>query len=167
MPATVTVPFVIAQHMPEGFSKLLAERLGRVSNRPSVVVEDGTLVQPNHLYLAPGGSHLALQRVGASIRCKLSVLPDVGIHPSADVLFHSAAEVWAAAVLGVVLTGMGSDGLDGSMHLHRIGATVLAQDEATSVVWGMPRAVTEAGVAAVLPLSEIAVEIARRVGGAR
>lgn len=161
LPASVTVPIVIAQHMPAGFSGLLAERLARVSGREAVLAEEGMILTAQRVYLAPGGTHLSLTRSGVSVRCHLSSLPDVGIHPSADVLFHSAADVWGPAVIAVVLTGMGSDGLDGALHIHRAGGVVFAQDEATSVVWGMPRAVAESGVASVLPLSEIPEAIAR------
>jgi two-component system chemotaxis response regulator CheB len=161
LPATVSVPIIIAQHMPVGFSNLLAERIARVSGREAVLAEEGMFITAQHVYLAPGGTHLSLTRSGASVRCHLSPLPDVGIHPSADVLFHSAADVWGPAVVAVVLTGMGSDGLDGALHIHRAGGVVFAQDEATSVVWGMPRAVAEAGIASVLPLSEIPEAIAR------
>lgn len=159
----IGTPIVIAQHMPESFTKLLAERLTRVSKRQVDLAENGMPLQAGRVVMAPGGAHLSLKKDGGLVRCRLSVTPDVGIYPSADILFSSAVEIWNEAVMGVVLTGMGSDGLAGSHAIHRAGGVVLAQDEASCVVWGMPRAVTEAGIASVLPLANIAEAINQRV----
>lgn len=159
----INVPIIVAQHMPESFTKLLAERLSRVANRPVELAENGMPLQANKVLVAPGGTHLSLVREGAITRCRLSKTPDVGIYPSADVLFTSAVEVFGPAVLGVVLTGMGSDGLQGGNAIHRAGGSMIAQDEASCVVWGMPRAVTEAGIADVIRLEEIATAVNARV----
>lgn len=159
----VGVPIVVAQHMPVSFTKLLAERLARVSKRTVELAEHGMPLQAGRVVVAPGGTHLSLKKEGGLVRCRLSPTPDVGIYPSADILFSSAVEVWHGAVLGVVLTGMGSDGLAGSNAIHRAGGSVLAQDEASCVVWGMPRAVTEAGIASTMPLNSIAEAINQRV----
>jgi two-component system, chemotaxis family, protein-glutamate methylesterase/glutaminase len=161
--ADIDVPIVIAQHMPASFTKLLAERLTRVSKRTVELAEHGMPLQAGKVVMAPGGAHLSLKKEGGLVRCRLSATPDVGIYPSADILFSSAAEIWNASVLGVVLTGMGSDGLAGSTAIHRAGGAVLAQDEESCVVWGMPRAVTEAGIASVLQLVDIAEVINQRV----
>jgi two-component system chemotaxis response regulator CheB len=161
--ADIKVPLIIAQHMPETFTKLLAERLSRTYGREVQLAEHGMPLHANKVIVAPGGSHLSLRRDGVLIRCQLSTTPDVGIYPSADILFASAAEVWRAAVLGVVLTGMGSDGLAGSNAIHRAGGSIIAQDEASSVVWGMPRAVAEAGIAEILQLQDISAAINQRV----
>jgi two-component system chemotaxis response regulator CheB len=157
------VPVLIAQHMPESFTKLLADRLARVANRPVELAEHGAALQPGKVLVAPGGVHLSLHREGVVTRCKLSTTPDVGIYPSADILFQSAVDTFGAAVLAVVLTGMGSDGLAGSNAIHRAGGSVIAQDEESCVVWGMPRAVTEAGIADVVALDTIAHSINTRV----
>jgi two-component system chemotaxis response regulator CheB len=161
--ADINVPIIVAQHMPESFTKLLAERLSRVANRPVELAENGMPLQANKVLVAPGGSHLSLIREGAITRCRLSKTPDVGIYPSADVLFSSAVAVFGPAVLGVVLTGMGADGLQGGNDIHRAGGSMIAQDAASCVVWGMPRAITEAGIADVVQLDEIASAVNSRV----
>ncbi len=159
----ITVPILVAQHMPESFTKLLADRLARVAKRPVELAEHGAVLQAGKVLIAPGGAHLSLHREGALTRCRLSDSPDVGIYPSADILFHSAADLFGPAVLAVVLTGMGSDGLAGSNAVHRAGGSVIAQDEESCVVWGMPRAVTEAGIAEIIQLDTIAHTINTRV----
>ena len=156
-------PIVIAQHMPDTFTKLLADRLTRISGHTVELATQGMPLHAGRVLVAPGGTHLTLKRDGVLVRCHLSTSPDVGIYPSADILFASAAEVWRSAVLGVVLTGMGSDGLVGSNAIYRAGGSIIAQDEASCVVWGMPRAVAEAGIADVLALDEIAGAVNQRV----
>jgi two-component system chemotaxis response regulator CheB len=150
--------------MPPLFTQLLAERLNsgsQVNVREGV---EGDTLQAGWVYLAPGGHHMALARAGSEMRLHLNDDPAENCcRPAADVLFRSVARCYGAGALGVVLTGMGQDGLSGSRALHAAGGQVLAQDEASSVVWGMPRAVALAGFAqAVLPLDQLGPEVVRR-----
>jgi two-component system, chemotaxis family, protein-glutamate methylesterase/glutaminase len=165
LPKGFPLPVVLVQHMPPLFTQLLAERLDATS--PVRVVEgtDGMPLEPGTVYIAPGGHHMETMRDGATYRLRLHDGPQENCcRPAADVLFRSTVKCFGAGVLGVVLTGMGQDGMLGSQAIHAAGGQVLAQDEATSVVWGMPRAVAEAGLAqAVLPLEELGKEVVRRV----
>ncbi len=148
---TVTAPVFIAQHMPPAFTAILAEQLNGVSTRPVVEARDGMLVERGGGYLAPGGYHMTVRRDGR--RCVIALNQEAPEHycrPAVDPLFRSAAHAYGAAALGVVLTGMGRDGEAGSAALVRAGATVLAQDEDSSAVWGMPGAVDGAGLAALV-----------------
>jgi two-component system chemotaxis response regulator CheB len=159
---------MIVQHMPELFTKLFAERLnGRC---PMHVHEagEGVPVRPGTIYIARGNWHmevLAPSRLGAAVTVHLTQGPlENHCRPAVDVLFRSAASVYGAGVLAVVLTGMGSDGMLGSHIIRGLGGSVLAQDQATSAVWGMPGAVANAGLAhKILPLNAIAPEILRIV----
>ena len=164
-PAAPPVPLAIVQHMPPMFTGMLAERLNAL---PGPVrckeVADGDLLEPGRAYLAPGGWHLALQRTTAGRFCArlLDSPAENSCRPAVDVLFRTAANL-PAAVLGVVMTGMGQDGLRGCEHVLEHVGQVLVQDQATSVIWGMPGAVAQAGLAhAMLPLPELAPEIIRR-----
>ncbi|MFW6354307.1 MAG: protein-glutamate methylesterase/protein-glutamine glutaminase [Verrucomicrobiota bacterium] len=163
------VPIAIVQHMPEHFTRLLAERIDRAPGavRCSEAL-DGERLEPGRAYLAPGGRHLAIERRAGHLHARLlDTPPENSCRPSADVLFRSAAAAVGGGVLAVVLTGMGSDGARGAAQLHEAGATILAQDEATSVVWGMPGAVVRAGLADdLLPLARVAPAILRRARGA-
>ncbi|MCA5895156.1 chemotaxis response regulator protein-glutamate methylesterase [Isoptericola sp. NEAU-Y5] len=163
------VPMLIVQHMPPVFTRQLAERLDRVG--PMTVVEaagDEPLL-PGHAYLAPGGRHLEVVGQGAGVRTLLTDGPPVNFtRPAVDVLFRSAVRVLGGDLLALVLTGMGSDGRDGAGEIARAGGHVLAQDEQTSVVWGMPGAVTTAGHAhQVLPVGTIAQALAAATSGTR
>ncbi|MGH7741072.1 MAG: protein-glutamate methylesterase/protein-glutamine glutaminase [Candidatus Eiseniibacteriota bacterium] len=159
------VPIVIVQHMPPLFTRFLAERLSAKGVLPVREAADGDELAPGQAWIAPGDFHMRLELAGASVRVKL----DRGAHvnscrPSVDTLFESVAEVFGGAALGVVLTGMGQDGLKGCERLVAAGSRVLAQDEASSVVWGMPGMVARAGYAdRILPLDRIAAEILQRV----
>ena len=126
---------------------------------------DGELARPGEVLLAPGGRHMELVGDAAQPRMRLTDdPPENSCRPAADVLFRSAARVWGAGTLGVVLTGMGRDGLAGSRAIVDAGGAVLAQDEFSSVVWGMPGEVVRAGLAdTVLPLSQVGVEVALRL----
>ncbi len=160
------VPVAIVQHMPPMFTRLLAERLDamRAPLRCHEAAE-GDILQPGHAYLAPGGHHLALtRRADGRFVCHLNDdPPENSCRPAADVLFRTAAAT-GAHVLGVVMTGMGYDGLRGCEAVVARGGEVLAQDQATSVVWGMPGAVAHAHLArAILPLTQIAPAIEQRV----
>jgi len=159
------VPIVIVQHMPPLFTRLLAERLGAVSGLPAREGEAGALLRPGEVLVAPGGFHLEVERAADGLRLRTHQgPPENSCRPAVDVLFRSVARVFGDRALAVVLTGMGSDGLHGCECIHEAGGQVLAQDEASSVVWGMPGAVSQAGLAAkVLPLHELAAEINRRV----
>jgi two-component system chemotaxis response regulator CheB len=167
--AELAVPVLIVQHMPEDFTRLLAERLDGAG---ALMVQEGvpgTLIRPGEVWLAPGGRHMVLHRGPAGVELQINDdPPENSCRPAADLLFRSAAEVYGRRVLGVVLTGMGSDGLRGSEVLVEAGGSLLAQDEASSAVWGMPGEVVRAGLAhAVLPLERMAAEITRRVGVGR
>ncbi len=169
-PSSLPVPVAIVQHMPPMFTQLLAQRLdalkGPVRCREA---EAGLALKPGVACIAKGGQHLALTRDAAGVfQAKLTdTPPENSCRPAVDVLFRSAAET-GANVLGVVLTGMGQDGQRGSEHIRERGGQIVAQDLASSVVWGMPGAVVQAGLAhSVLPLNEIALEITRRVKSGR
>jgi two-component system chemotaxis response regulator CheB len=162
--ADFPVPIVIAQHMPPMFTRMLSERLSALS---SIRVEEGaagTVLQPGRAWVAPGDHHMVAARDESGVRLLLNHdPPENSCRPSVDVLFRSVVRAYGAGTLGVVLTGMGQDGLRGCEMIREAGGQVLAQDESTSVVWGMPGFVARAGLAdKVLPLSEIALEIARR-----
>lgn len=157
------VPVFVVQHISGDFSGRLADRLDQVCPFPVSEAVDGDHPQPGHVYISPGGIHLTVERRDRSTVLRLRDLPPVNsCRPSADVLFLSSAEVYGANQLAVVLTGIGQDGLEGCRELSRLGAPVLVQDEASSVVWGMPGAVATAGLAdEVLPLTSLGSRIAR------
>ena len=159
------VPIVIVQHMPAHFTGQLAKRLERVSGIPVREGVDGAELLPGSAWLAPGGQHMVLSRKLATVRLHLNQDPPVNsCRPSVDVLFESVAATYRQRVLAVVLTGMGEDGLRGATALSEAGAHIVVQDEASSVVWGMAGAIAKAGISKdVLPLSEIAGEVTRRV----
>ncbi|MFC7054372.1 chemotaxis response regulator protein-glutamate methylesterase [Hansschlegelia quercus] len=166
-PQLASVPVIITQHMPATFTAVLAEHLGRATGRPAHEAIDGETLQPGVIYVAPGGRHLKIARRGGSVVAALSDDPPENFcRPSVDPMFRSAAEVYGPALLAVVLTGMGSDGAASSRAVVGAGGTVIAQDEATSVVWGMPGATVAAGsCSAVLPLQSIGPKIARLLSG--
>ncbi len=159
------VPTLVVQHMPAFFTAHLAERLAKTSGLPVREAADGELARPGEVLLAPGGRHLELVSDAGQPRVRLTDdPPENSCRPAADVLFRSAVKVWGAGTLGVVLTGMGRDGLVGSKAIVAAGGSVIAQDEFSSVVWGMPGEVVRAGLAdAVLPLSQVGVEVALRL----
>jgi two-component system chemotaxis response regulator CheB len=148
---------VIVQHMPEGFTAAFARRLDSLAAVRVAEAADGDRVLPGHVLLAPGNRHVRLVRDGAAVRVAVVDGPPVNQHrPSVDVLFESAAAL-GPSVVGVLLTGMGRDGAQGLLALRRAGARTIAQDEATSVVWGMPREAIALGAAErVLPLDRVA-----------
>jgi two-component system chemotaxis response regulator CheB len=158
------VPIVIVQHMPASFTALFADRLSRESGIPVKEGIEGAELKPGTAWLAPGGYHMTLSRKLSTVRLHLNEDPPVhSCRPSVDVMFESMEVVYRQRVLAVVLTGMGEDGLTGATALSDAGASVVVQDEATSVVWGMAGAVAKAGVAnKILPLSDVAREISRR-----
>ncbi len=162
-------PVLITQHMPPTFTAVLAEHLGRIAKCPVHEGIDGEEIVPGTVYLAPGGKHMKVARRDGTAVVVIEDGPLVNFcKPAVDPLFASAAEVWGNKVLALVLTGMGSDGLAGAKTIVAAGGHVLAQDEATSVVWGMPGQVTNAGLcSAVLPLPDIAAKLTRLFTGER
>jgi two-component system chemotaxis response regulator CheB len=163
LPADFPVPIVIVQHMPPLFTRNLANRLNQECQLRVQEAEGGETLEPGRVFIAPGDFHLELCREGVSVKTVLQQgPPENSCRPAVDVLFRSAASIYGRGCLGVVLTGMGQDGLRGAEHIVHLGGTLVGQDEATSVVWGMPRAVCEAGLThSVLPLGSIADEITR------
>jgi two-component system chemotaxis response regulator CheB len=162
-------PILITQHMPPTFTTILAEHLARATGRPAHEAEDGEPIRAGHIYVAPGHRHLRVARSNGQAVAILDDAPPVHFcKPAVDVLFSSAAEVWGAWVLGLVLTGMGTDGTVGAADIVASGGSIIAQDEATSIVWGMPGSVAQAGVcSSILPLNEIAPAITRLFVGRR
>jgi two-component system chemotaxis response regulator CheB len=168
-PLATRIPILITQHMPPTFTAILAEHLARASGRPAHEPQDGEAVTAGTIYVAPGGRHMTVARRGGVPVIALNDGPMVNFcKPAVDPLFSSAAQVWGNSILAVVLTGMGSDGAHGAGDIVAAGGNVIAQDEATSVVWGMPGAAAQAGVCtAVLPLDQIAPKIVRVFAGER
>jgi two-component system, chemotaxis family, protein-glutamate methylesterase/glutaminase len=162
-------PVLITQHMPPTFTTILAEHLARSSRRPAHEAIDGEIVKPGQIYLAPGGRHMRVVRHGVDAAIALDDGPPVNFcKPAVDPLFTSAIDVWQTGILAVVLTGMGSDGMRGGKDIVAAGGNIIAQDEASSVVWGMPGAVANAGIcAAILPLNQIAPKLVRLFAGDR
>jgi two-component system chemotaxis response regulator CheB len=165
IPSGFPVPVLIVQHMPAAFTRFLAQRLTAQCPLPVEEAASGDVVSPGTIRVAPGDHHLAVARDRDAVRLQITQGPaENSCRPSADVLFRSAAQVFSSRVLAVVLTGMGQDGLRGCEALADLGASIMVQDEATSVVWGMPGFVAKAGLAdAILPLAEIGDAIVRRV----
>lgn len=165
LPSDLPVPVFVVQHMPPMFTRMLAERLDKRCPLAVAEAQGGEVVAPGQIWLAPGGSHLIVQRVGAEVTLATHDGPPVNsCRPAVDILFEAATQVYGAGLLAVVMTGMGQDGLRGCRAVQAAGGQVIVQDEETSVVWGMPRFVAESGIAdAVLPLDQIAQEICRRV----
>jgi two-component system chemotaxis response regulator CheB len=169
------VPVMIVQHMPKLFTGELAERLNRKCALRVVEASDGEEVKPGTIYLAPGDAHMevatAVLGSGSHRRALVKLHQQRALNnckPSVDYLFISAANLYGAGALALVMTGMGSDGLNGARHVHEAGGVVLAQDEATSAVWGMPGRVFEAGICREpLPLSSLASELTRSVNARR
>lgn len=148
LPADLGVPVLIVQHMPPLFTGMLAERLDSCSAIRVHEAQDGQRIEPGHAYIAPGGKHMeVVAPLGAVVAHLHEGPPENSCRPAVDVLFRSVAAIYGAGSLGVVLTGMGQDGLRGSEHLREAGGRILAQDQKSSVVWGMPGAVARAGLA--------------------
>jgi two-component system, chemotaxis family, protein-glutamate methylesterase/glutaminase len=162
-------PVLITQHMPPTFTTVLSEHLTRDGGRRVHEAEHDEAVVAGGIYVAPGGRHMRVARDADGPMIALGDDPAINFcKPAVDPLFASAAEIWGAASLALVLTGMGSDGTRGAQAIVAAGGSVIAQDEATSVVWGMPRSVAQAGLcAAVLPLDQIAAKIVRLFSGDR
>ena len=157
---------VISQHIPAAFSKPFAERMNQCSAMAVCEAQDGQYILPGHVYIAPGDRHLLVERDGARYRCRLNDGPHVNRHrPSVDVMFRSVAQNVGPNATGVILTGMGDDGARGLKEMAEAGAHTIAQDEASSVVWGMPGTAVRMGAAhQVLPLHRVPDEILNRSG---
>jgi len=154
-----TQPIFIVQHMPQGFTASLAQSIAKQTARPCVEATDKLLIEPGTIYLAPGGKHMNVRRMGNALAVGLPDLPpENGCRPAADVLFRSAADCYGQSLLAIILTGMGNDGAAGLAHVKRAGGRTIAQDQATSIVWGMPGSAVTAGVVdEIHPLQNIAV----------
>lgn len=163
LPAGFPLPILVVQHMPPLFTRLLAERLHSTCQLPVQEAKQGDPVEAGKILIAPGDFHLKVVSSGGRAHvCLDQSAPQNSCRPAVDALFASIGEVYAGAAIAVVLTGMGQDGLRGAEILKAQGASVLAQDEASSVVWGMPGAVVKAGLAdRVLPLNQVIPEILR------
>lgn len=160
----LNVPVLITQHMPPTFTSILAESLSRVSGLKCVEGANGMMLERGCVYVAPGDYHMVIKGKGGPIELNQNA-PENFCRPAVDPLFRSVAAAYGASALAVVLTGMGSDGREGSRSIVGAGGTVIAQDEETSVVWGMPGAVALAGLAAaVLPLNSVGTEIRKHLG---
>lgn len=160
---TLRQPIIITQHMPPTFTTILAEHITRISGWEAAEGKDGEVVRGNRIYIAPGDFHMVIETRGMEKVVRLNKNPPENFcRPSVDPMLRSISAAWGRRVLTVILTGMGSDGLKGGQAVIGAGGTVIAQDEATSVVWGMPGAVATAGIcSAVLPLPEIPQYILR------
>ncbi|ATX78554.1 response regulator receiver modulated CheB methylesterase [Mariprofundus aestuarium] len=169
LPKDFPVPIVIVQHMPEMFTKLLADRLDQKSAIQVREAAAGDKLQPGLALVAPGGFHMALVRKGASVEVALNKdAPENSCRPAVDVLFRSVVDIYGANTLAVIMTGMGQDGMLGCHKVKEAAGQIIAQDKESSVVWGMPGAVAQAGLAEeLIPLNRIGAEIVRRVQTAR
>jgi two-component system, chemotaxis family, protein-glutamate methylesterase/glutaminase len=167
--ADFPVPILIVQHMPPLFTRLLADRLDKAASITVQEGQPGTRLEPGHAWIAPGDYHMVLERRAAGVYLAMNQNPpENSCRPAVDVLFRSVAATYGANALAVVLTGMGSDGVLGSQAVREKGGRVYVQDEATSVVWGMPGQTAAAGFAdQIYPLGSIAVEIDRHVRSSR
>lgn len=165
----VTVPIFITQHMPPTFTANLAKRMNEKFKLRFQEGRDGDLAQPGQVYIAPGGYHMELQARDNQVVILNNTDPHENYcRPAADVLFRSAAKIYGNKVIGVVLTGMGRDGASGATTIASCGGPIYVQDEASSVVWGMPGSVVETGCAhEILPIPEITVKIQNNLRGTR
>jgi two-component system chemotaxis response regulator CheB len=161
LPEALAPTIMVVQHMPEGFTRSLAERLATMSALPVREAQDGELVQSGSVLIAPAGRHMKLKRRASDVHVWLDGEPRSALHrPSVDVLMESVARAYGARSLGVVLTGMGSDGVEGLRAIHKSGGRTLAEAEQSCIIYGMPKAAVEAGVVDVsVPLERMADEI--------
>ncbi len=168
-PGPHDVPIVVVQHMPDAFTVLLADHIAKKSKRDCRRPENGETITSGTVYIAPGDLHLKLESQNGEIKARLYDGPSINFcKPAVDPLFESVAAIYKAETLAVMLTGMGHDGLEGSRAIVEQGGTLLAQDEASSVVWGMPGAVARAGLcSAVVPVSVIASSVTKLLRGER
>jgi len=169
LPENFKPPVVVAQHMPEIFTRSMASRLDKMCALSVVHVEERETIEPGRIYLARGGKHMHVHKLSSGrLEARISTEPADAIYrPSVDALFSSAAKATGAKTLGIVLTGIGADGLEGGKGLHAIGGTLLAQSQETCVVYGMPKSVNDAGItAASLPPADIGKSLTSLSGSA-
>lgn len=161
IPETIPACFLVVQHMPKGFTSSFAERISWQSAIKAKEAEQEDVLAAGRLFVAPAGYHMVLEHLNGRVVLRLTIDPPVNfVRPSIDVTMLSAAEIFGKDTIGVILTGMGKDGLEGVRKIKEKGGNIIVQDEETSVVWGMPRAVAKAGLAdAVLPVSKISETI--------
>jgi two-component system chemotaxis response regulator CheB len=160
------VPVVLTQHMPAAFTAILATHIDRLGALPCAEAKDGEMLRPGHIHLAPGGQHMLVDAVASGLRVRLTTDPPENYcRPAVDPMLRSAAAACGGQVLVAMLTGMGHDGLAGTRAVIAAGGTAIAQDEASSVVWGMPGAIAREGLChAVLPLPRIAAKLRELFG---
>ena len=165
LPRDLHVPLAMVMHMPLGYTEMYARKLDEISGVRVVEAEEGMPVTAGTALLAQAGRHLTFKRDGGHVRVHLDVLPlDTPHRPSVDALFHSAAQIYGARVLGIVMTGMGSDGREGAAWIKARGGSILTETESSCVVYGMPRSVVEAGLSdAEIPLERMAQAIMERI----
>jgi two-component system chemotaxis response regulator CheB len=164
LPARIGVPVLVTQHLPAPFMTVFARQLGNAAGREAIVAEDGLRLLPDRIVIAPGDAHLTVDISGGHLVARLTRnRSSSGCLPSVDPMLASAGALLGSQALGIVLTGMGRDGLEGALALIGAGGSVMVQDEASSAVWGMPKSIAEAGLAcAVLPPAKIARRVAAR-----
>lgn len=165
----ISLPILITQHMPATFTAILAEHISRMSGWQCTEGKNGDPIKSGHIHLAPGGYHMTAATDGPQRVIQLDQNPPENFcRPSVDPMFRSISKIYGSRVLAVILTGMGADGAEGGKHITNAGGTLIAQDEKTSVVWGMPGAAAAAGIcSAVLPIEEIAPYVMKFTGGGR
>jgi len=168
LPRQLDLPILVTQHLPESFISVFARQLETAGSRKTLVAGARTIIQPGCIYVAPGDGHMMVRESGKQLMTEIGHFPVAsGCTPSVDPMFETAADATNGHALGIVLSGMGRDGVVGAEKLVNAGGAIMAQDEASCAVWGMPRAVTEAGLtSAVLPPAEIAGRIGVHVGAA-
>jgi len=161
LPQNFPLPVLVVQHMPPLFTRLLAERLNATCRIPTVEAGQGEPVVPGKIFIAPGDFHMKVASAGGQVRICLDQSPPLNsCRPAVDALFNSIADVYGGAAIAMIMTGMGQDGLQGVRTLKALGARILAQDEESSVVWGMPGSVVNAGLAdCVLPLDKLVAQV--------
>ena len=165
LPADLKAPVLIVQHMPPVFTRSLAEDLNRRCSLRVCEAADGQAVAPGFVLIAPGGKQMRVEKNGPVPVIRITEdPPENSCRPSVDYLFRSVANVYGSRRMGVLMTGMGNDGAAGCRLLHRSGASILAQDQASCVVFGMPREPIQEGIATAVSLKNMAHEIVRMVG---
>ena len=168
LPASFDLPILITQHLPESFIPVFARQMETAANREAVLADEGVVIAPNRIVIAPGHGHMIVRRQGTRMVTGLAHHPvKSGCRPSVDPMFETLAEAYDGEVAAVLLSGMGRDGTEGAERIAAAGGGIYAQDEATCAVWGMPRAVAESGLAcAVCPPEELADRVAAAAGAA-
>lgn len=151
LPRSIDVPILVTQHLPDSFMPVFARQLASAGERPAMIAENGMTIRRGRIYVAPGEGHLTLVGAGATMRAAIiSGKVQTGCMPSVDPMFHSLADFMGSRAIGIVLSGMGQDGMAGAAALRAAGGAIYAQNAETCAVWGMPRAVTEAGIASII-----------------